>query len=109
MKNGINQEIPSDIRQFLTLIIEDSRVTVLNENVKEYMISELYTQLNRYVESTLLSHLPEDKRGELKKVANNGSELQQFLNENLPNSEEIYKEAFLNFSKLFIPSSSLSS
>ncbi|MEO6508961.1 MAG: hypothetical protein ABIO02_03335, partial [Patescibacteria group bacterium] len=66
MKHQTSTEaIPQDIYTFIQLLIEDSKVKIPNQEIKEIMVEEIFLHLNEYISSVIRKNLSEKKTEEL--------------------------------------------
>lgn len=99
-----NIEIPKEIRSFLESILMDANMT-LDDVTKEEMIKELYGRLDSYLTTVIVDSLPAEhleafmKLNEEKKPK---EEIDGFLREKMPNSQEVFTNAFADFRQLYL-------
>ena len=97
--------IPQDIRTYLENIIQDAGMLTLDERTREDMIQELFMQLDNYLASLIVKNLQESdleqfiKMNEEKKSK---EEIEQFVKEKLPNAQELFTNAFIEFRALYL-------
>ena len=103
--NPTNIQIPEDIRNYLDSILQEAGMLTLDDKMREGMIQELFYQLDNYLASVIVKRLePEDletfiKMNEEKKSK---EEIEQFIKQALPNAQQIFSEAFVEFKKLYL-------
>lgn len=99
------QNIPSEIRDFLQNILQEANMTTLDDQTKEGMIQELFYQLDNFLTSVIVESLqPEDldtfvKMNEEKKSK---EEIEAFVKEKLPNAEDVFADAFMEFRDTYL-------
>lgn len=101
--DDINQ-IPQDLRDFLTSVITEAGINV-DEQAHNQIIKELYVQLDNYILSTIIEELPSDKLEEFTKMAEVGKsreELETYLMNNIPNSQEVFAQTLVDFKNLYL-------
>lgn len=101
--DDINQ-IPQELRDFLSSIITDAGITV-DETTHNQVIKELFVQLDNYMLSTIVEELPADKLEEFTKMAEENKpreELQKYIAENIPNSQEVFARTLIDFKDLYL-------
>lgn len=98
-------EIPSEIRTFLESILQDAGMLTTDASMKEEMIKELYARLDNFITTTIINNLPSEhldafiKLNEEKKPKN---EIEQFLKDKMPKSQEVMTRAFAEFRDLYL-------
>lgn len=98
-------EIPSEVRTFLEGLLTDAGMTTLDEGMRGEMVKELYARLDNYMTSVIVDNLPAEhldafiKMNEEKKPRN---EVEQFLKEKMPNTQEVFAKAFADFRDLYL-------
>lgn len=100
-----NLEIPADIRKFLEGILQDANMTSLDETMREEMVKELYARLDSYLTSTIVRNLPPENLEEFTKMNEQKRpqpEIEQYLKDHLPNSQEVLSQAFMEFRELYL-------
>lgn len=108
MNTSDQNTIPPDIYQFLNLLIEDSKIQVKNEAVRDIMIEELYGSLNTYLGSVFMQHLLPDKLTELKQLQETQMDketVERFIVSNISDAKNVVTQAFLDFRELFLSQS----
>ena len=100
-----NQQIPTELREFLEIMLQQANLLTLDEKMKEDMIQELFYQLDRYLTSVIVDNLkPEDleifiKMNEDKKPK---EEIENFIKEKMPNAQEMFTKAFSDFRNMYM-------
>jgi len=98
-------QIPDDIREYLNNILQEAGMLTLDDQMREGMIQELYYQLDNYLASIMVKSLePEDletfiKMNEEKKSK---EEIENFVTEKVPNSQEVFSNALIEFRRLYL-------
>lgn len=98
-------QIPDEIRTFLDSLLQDAGMLELDDAMHEEMIKELYARLDNFIASTIIDSLPDDsveefiRMNEQKKPQ---AEIEQFLKDKIPNSQEVMSQAFINFRDLYL-------
>lgn len=98
-------EIPGDIRTFLEGILQDAGMLVPDTTMKEEMIKELFARLDNFITTAIINNLPSEhldafiKLNEEKKPKN---EIEQFLKDKMPKSQEVMTHAFAEFRDLYL-------
>lgn len=97
-------QIPPEIRSFLESVLTDANMT-LDEVTKEEMIKELYARLDSYLTTVIVDNIPAEhleafiKLNEDKKSK---EEIDAFLRDKMPNSKEVFANAFADFRQLYL-------
>lgn len=109
MDNQTNQgqglEIPAEVRNFLETLLQDANMTFADDEMKEEMIKELYARLDNFITSTIVNNMPPEHLDEFIKLNEEKkpqAEIEEFLKNNLPNSQEIMTKAFMEFRDLYL-------
>lgn len=100
-----SQQIPPEIRQFLEQLLQETDTLTLDDQMKEDMINELFFQLENYLTSVIVDTLqPEDLETfiKLNQEKKSKEEIEQFVNEKIPNAQEVFTNAFLEFKKMYL-------
>lgn len=98
-------EIPAEVRTFLESILEDAGMTNLNDQTHEDMVKELFVRLDNFMLTTIVEALPTNKIAEFTKMSETGKskeELENYLKNNIPNSDEVFSRAMLQFRDLYL-------
>lgn len=101
--DDINQ-IPQDLRDFLSGIMSEAGIAV-DEKTHNQIIKELFVQLDNYMLSTIVEELPDDKLEDFTVMNEEGrpkEELEQYLQDNIPNSKEVFVKAMMDFKTLYL-------
>lgn len=97
--------IPQDIRQYLEDMLQDAGMLTLDDASRESMIQELFVQLDNYIASLIVQNLqPADleifiKMNEERKPK---EDIEQFIKDRLPNAQELFTNAFIDFRNLYM-------
>lgn len=103
--NNSSVEIPQEVKKYLESLLNDAQVTLIDEQMKEEMIRELYERLDHYLTGVIVNNLPSDqlenfvKMNEEKKPR---EEIEQFIKEHVPKAEEVFASAFIDFRNLYL-------
>lgn len=98
-------EIPAEIRSFLEGLLTDANMTTLDDEMKEEMIKELFARLDSYITAAIVDNMPQEHLEEF--IAMNESkksreEIEGFLKEHMPNSQEVFTKTFMEFRDLYL-------
>lgn len=97
--------MPPEIRQFLEQLLQEAEMLTLDDETKEEMLKELFFQLENYLSSVIVENLsPEDLEVFIKMNNEKKSkeEIEQFITEKVPNVQEIFSNAFVEFRKMYL-------
>lgn len=97
--------IPKEIRPFLEELIKDANLSSPDADMQEGMIQELYERLDSYLASVIVEKLhPEDIETFIKMNEDKKSreEIQKFLQDKLPNAQDVFAGAFIDFRDLYV-------
>lgn len=98
-------DIPPDVRGFLENLIQDAGLTPLDETAREQMIEELYVRLDNFLTSEIVKSLPPEQLEEFVQLNERGAsqeEVNQFMNEKIPNAQDLFGAALVNFRDLYL-------
>lgn len=99
-------EIPDDIRIYLQAILEEADALILDQEVWEQLLGTMYVQLDQFLTTKLLEKLPNDKLEAFLDLDQekdlNPEKMQKFVDENVPNSKELFVEAFKEFRDMYL-------
>jgi hypothetical protein len=99
--------ISPDIRVFLENLLEDSGMQ-LTADLKDGMILDLYNRLEKKMIADAVDNLSPDKVEEFIKLAESGAgkpEVEAFITQNIPNSQEVFKKSLIDFRNYFLEGS----
>jgi Protein of unknown function (DUF5663) len=97
--------IPADIRQFLESILDEAEMVTVDDEMREAMVQELFYQLDNYLASVVVKNLDPEaleifiKMNEEKKSK---EEIEQFVQEKIPQAQEVFANAFIDFKRLYL-------
>lgn len=97
--------IPQEIRSFLEGLLNDAGMTTLDDAMREEMIKELFARLDSFITSTIIDSLPQDRLEEFMTMTEDGKgqeELQEYLTSHIPNSGEVFQNAFTQFRTMYL-------
>jgi hypothetical protein len=97
--------IPQEIRNYLENLIDDANITTLDGKMREDLITELYGKLNDFIVATIVNNLPPEKMEDFIKMneeQRTQPEIEQFLQENISNSQELMANAFVEFRNVYL-------
>lgn len=98
-------EIPQEIRNFLDGLLKDAGMTTLDDQMREEMIKELYARLDNFITTAIIDTLPPEHLDEFIKLNEDKKpqvEIEQFLKDKMPNSQEVFSNAFSDFRSLYL-------
>lgn len=97
--------IPTEIRGYLENLLNDAQMTPLDEEMHEEMIKQLYRRLDNFLTATIMNHLPPEHMDafiKLNEEKKSQPEIEQFLKKNMPNAEDVFAKAFVDFRKTYL-------
>lgn len=103
--NDQNLDIPADVRGFLENLIQDAGLTPLDEIAREQMVEELYVRLDNFLTSEIIKNLPPEQLEEFVQLNERGAtqdEINQFMTEKIPNAQDLFAAALVNFRDLYL-------
>ncbi|MBI2622802.1 MAG: hypothetical protein HYW64_01780 [Candidatus Levybacteria bacterium] len=107
MDNTQNQplQIPQEVRGFLESLLTDAGMTTLDETMREEMIKELYSRLDHFLTSKIIEVMPPEHLDEFIKLneeKKSREEIEAYLKDKIPNSQEVFTKAFAEFRDLYL-------
>lgn len=99
--------IPPEIRSFLEGILTEAQMLSLDDEMKEEMLKELYARLDNYLATVILENLPAEHYEEFIKLNEEKkpqAEIEQFLQDKMPNPSQVFAKAFADFRELYLGS-----
>lgn len=100
-------QIPDEIKTFLELILQEANMTTLDDSMKQEMLSQMFERLDQHLSAVILESLPEDKVEEFIKMNEQQkpqAEIQAYLQQHIPNVQEIMANAFTEFRDMYLGS-----
>ncbi|MDO8498423.1 MAG: DUF5663 domain-containing protein [bacterium] len=97
--------IPSEVRSFLEGLLQDAGMNALDAEMKEEMMKELCARLDNFLTSTIIDNLPAENLDtfiQMNEEKKPKSEIEQFLKEHMPNTEDVFAKAFMEFRDLYL-------
>jgi hypothetical protein len=97
--------IPPEIHNFLDGLLQDGGIDSTDAEMKEEMIKELYVRLDSFITSVIIDNLPAENLEEFTKMNEEKKpriEIKQFLKDKMPNSDEVFAKAFMEFRNLYL-------
>lgn len=97
--------IPVEVKNYLESLLQDAGMTTLDADMKEEMIKELYVRLDNYLTSTIVNNLPPENMEEFIKMneeKKSQAEIELYLKDKVPNSRDIFAQAFMEFRDLYL-------
>ena len=98
------QQIPPEIRSFLESMLKDAGM-VATDDIKEQMLQELFIRLDSYITSIIVDNLPAENLEAFMKLneeQKDKQEIEKFIKDNLPNSQDIFAKAFVDFREMYL-------
>ncbi len=97
--------IPPEVRAFLEDLLREANIPEILPEQKELMIEELYVRLDQFLVATIAQYMPEEKLEAFTKVVETNpdpQEIQRYLQENMPNAQDVLTVAFGKFRELYL-------
>lgn len=85
---------------YLNLLLDEGGMNTESADVRAQMLQDLRRRLNERLFVTLITNLPEEKITELRELSEKkdvGEEMDKFIDNNIPNSQEVFAGALLTF------------
>lgn len=99
--------IPQDIKIFLESILKDAGMMTLDDGAKEEMIKELFVRLDKHLTNTIVESLPDEHIDAFLKMQEENKsrqEIEQFIIDKIPNSQQVFINAFSSFRNEYLSS-----
>lgn len=106
--NQQTKQLPAmspEIRAFIEGLVEDAKLSNIDESMKEQLVEELYVRLDNYIASVIVENMPPEHLEEFIKMNEQGKsqqEVQQFFTEKLPNAGDVMASALLQFREMYL-------
>lgn len=97
--------IPEEVKVYLEGLLADASVTPIDEQMKEDMLVDLYQRLDNFLTAIILENLPPQHLEDFIKMNKSGKsreETEKFITSALPNADEVFANAFLEFRDLYL-------
>lgn len=98
-------QIPSESRIFLENLINEAGVQVVDEEMKEQILIELYSRLDNFMVTTIIKNMPPEYLEEFIRLNEENrprEEIDKFMTEKMPNSGEIFAQALIDFRDIYL-------
>ena len=93
------------LEDFLNLLLDEGGMDTVAPEVRSQMHADLQKRLNERFFATMISVLPEAKVTELRELSatdTTGEAMEKFIQENIPQAQEIFSEAMITFRKDYL-------
>ncbi len=100
----INQ-IPPEIRGFIENLIREAGITPIDDAMNEEIILEIYSRLDNFITTTITENMPPEHLDEFIKLNEENrpkEEIEAFMREKMPNSQDIFAKAFVDFRDIYL-------
>jgi len=94
-----------NVELYLKEILRDADLLSSSKALNEEIMQELFVRLDNYLSVVILNHLPSNKIEEYIRMIEEGQpkhEIERFLTTNIPNTTDVFKNAFIDFRNLFL-------
>lgn len=88
------------VDDFLNLLLDEGGMDTVSVEVRAQMLNDLRVRLNERLFTTVITNLSDEKVTEFRTLSEKGAsgeELEKFIDQNIPNTQEIFAGAFLTF------------
>lgn len=105
-----NQTIPEEVQPYLEGLLADAGITPIDDAMKEGMMKDLYVRLDNFLASAILDNMPADQVEAFIKLNENKADkkaVEDFLQKNLPNAQDVFAKAFVEFRDLYLGNTAL--
>jgi len=97
--------IPADVRGFLEDLLTSANIASLDDDMQEELIQELYQRLDNFLTTVILNNLPAEHLNTfigMNEAKTPQAEVQQFLQEKMPNADQVFANAFIQFREMYL-------
>ncbi|MBI2601202.1 hypothetical protein HYW42_04555 [Candidatus Daviesbacteria bacterium] len=101
----MDNQIPPEVRGYLDNLLTEAGITAADGNMHKQLIDDLYVRLDNFLSTTILDNLPPEHLDQFSQMVDQKrpqQEIQQFLKEKIPNSEDVFAKAMLDFRDLYL-------
>ncbi len=107
MDNTQNQtlQIPPEILTFIETLLNDAKITPIDGDMKQELINQIYVKLDNFITTSIIDNLPPEHLEEFMKMNEENrprAEIDAFMSQKIPNSQEVFAKAFLDFRDLYL-------
>jgi hypothetical protein len=98
-----------EIHQYLKQLLVDAGQTDLGTELEEVLIQDLAARLEDRLILAAVEKLPQEKQEELTNLAsdkNNAKEVMDFLQTNIPDYDEVFAQALIDFREVYLDAQS---
>ncbi|MFT5179627.1 MAG: hypothetical protein ACI9GH_000344 [Candidatus Paceibacteria bacterium] len=94
-------------KDFLNKLLIEKGVEGVPEDVRNQMVEDLESRLEKMIDATILNNIPEGDLEEFEKKLDSSdeNEMQSFIKEKIPNLDEVLAGVFLKFRKIYLENS----
>ncbi len=104
-QNSPLTQIPPEVIKFLDNLLAEANIVPIDEQMREQLLLELYSRLDNFITTTIIENMPPEKLDEFIKLNEDKrprKEVDQYMRENMPNSEEVFAKAFVDFRDIYL-------
>lgn len=99
------QIIPQEVRPYLESLLADAGIHPIDEQMQENMLKDLYVRLDNFLATAILDNMPAEHLEafiQLNEKKATKEEIEKFLQKNLPNSQDVFAKAFVEFRDIYL-------
>ncbi len=103
--NTMPNQIPPEIQQYITSLLQEAGKSNLSQEELTSATNDMYHRIETFLIDKLVENLPETKLEEftnLSEQATDATVLQQYLQQNIPNVQDVFAKAFEDFRTTYI-------
>ena len=100
-QNSPLTQIPPEVIKFLDNLLAEANIVPIDEQMRE----QLFSRLDNFITTTIIENMPPEKLDEFIKLNEDKrprKEVDQYMRENMPNSEEVFAKAFVDFRDIYL-------
>lgn len=104
-QNSPLTQIPPEVIKFLDNLLAEANIVPIDETMREQLLLELYSRLDNFITTTIMENMPPEKLDEFIKLNEEKrprEEIDQYMRENMPNSQEVFAKAFVDFRDIYL-------
>lgn len=104
-KSEILKLIPNELKVFFQGILDEADIFIADEEDLNDLLISMYGHFNNFILSAILEHLPAEKVEtfvDLSEQEGSTTQVQDYIEKNLPNSKEVITKAYEDFRNLYL-------
>lgn len=98
-------DIPPEIKEYLEGLIKEANIPTYDDISKQNIMLELFDRLDKFIAAKIVENLTDEDSETFTKMNEDGKsqeEIDSFIREHLPNAQEVFARAFLDFRDFYL-------